>query len=275
MMITITAERTSQADVSGWAPASYPMNGAKKTNAIAMTGNAIVIAGELVFAVMIFWNSAWIVRGALYQKRSASWRPDISAPSAHPTTAQRTRISQGIWSDSNLDVCLRRQPAFGKSFASLFADIPYVGIHVHADIAVCGRRHRLMTAIDDVGLVVMEEIEKLTRADFFARWLFPFNVATDGVDGLTECIFSDRSFRVHELDRRGAFHFGGDLGLCLIQDGIGRFGGLARYRRAYLRPHRGRRRCCRRLAGRGGLEGHRRGPGLFFGSCGGGGRLRG
>jgi hypothetical protein len=40
----------------------------------------------------------------------------------------------------------------------------------------------------------------LPRTDFFARWLFVFNVATDGVDGLTECIFSDRSFRVHELD---------------------------------------------------------------------------
>src|SRR5262245_63983452 len=79
MMITITAERTSQADVSGWAPASYPMYGAKKTNAIAKTGNAIVIAGELVFAAMIFWNSAWIVRRAHYQKRSGSWKPDISA----------------------------------------------------------------------------------------------------------------------------------------------------------------------------------------------------
>jgi hypothetical protein len=79
MMIIIAAERASEADVSGWALGSYPMYGAKKTNAIAKKGKAIVIAGELVFAVMISWNSAWIVRGALYQKRSGSWRPDISA----------------------------------------------------------------------------------------------------------------------------------------------------------------------------------------------------
>jgi hypothetical protein len=106
------------------------------------------------------------------------------------------------------------------------ADIPYAGILVRADIAVRGRRYRFRIVIDDVGLVLLDEIEKLPRADFFTRWLFPFNVAADGVDRLTECIFSDRSFRVHELDSRGIFHFGGDRGLCLIQDGIGRFGGL-------------------------------------------------
>jgi hypothetical protein len=78
MMTIIAADRASEADVSGWAPASYPMYGAKKTNATAKTGNAIVIAGELFFAAMIFWNSASISSWALYQKCSSSWTADIS-----------------------------------------------------------------------------------------------------------------------------------------------------------------------------------------------------
>src|SRR5262245_47306654 len=72
------------------------------------------------------------------------------------------------------------------SFARLlFADISYAGIHVRTDIAICGRWHRVPIAGDDVGLVVVDQIEEFPRADFFTRGLFPFNVTTDSVDRLT------------------------------------------------------------------------------------------
>jgi len=57
-MTVIAPESVSDDSDGGCAPASKPMNGAKKTNAIAKIGNAIVVAGGLVFAVIVFSNSA-------------------------------------------------------------------------------------------------------------------------------------------------------------------------------------------------------------------------
>jgi hypothetical protein len=47
----------------------------------------------------------------------------------------------------------------------LFADIPYAGILVRADIAVRGCRYGFRIVIDDVGLVLLDEIEKLPHPD--------------------------------------------------------------------------------------------------------------
>src|SRR5262249_42985101 len=71
MMPTITAESTSDKSDGGCVPASKPMNGTKRTNAIARMGNTIAITCGFVFAVIASQNSVGSKWSSLspYQRR--------------------------------------------------------------------------------------------------------------------------------------------------------------------------------------------------------------
>src|SRR6476620_11462958 len=109
-----------------------------------------------------------------------------------------------------------------KSFTTLsLADFLSAQIQGDADVAISRRRRRLRIVVDDVGFVFLHEIQKWPLAGVFTSCFFTFEMATNGVDGLPESVFSHRPLHVLELNRRRILHFRCDCGFGFFQNRIG------------------------------------------------------
>src|SRR5262249_25306759 len=126
---------------------------------------------------------------------------------------------------------------YGGSFTTLLL-AGFLSAHIDiggADVAVRGRRRRFWIAVDDVNFVFFHEVQERPLTDALARCIFTFDVTANGVDRVSERIFSHGALHVLELGRCRVLHLCRDLGFCFFQHVIYRVGWFTGPRRIHFR----------------------------------------